>query len=293
MNILLIGNEGQLGKEIESIGALRGYLIDAFDVENLDITIPSDVEKVFSACKPEIVINTAAYTAVDQAETETSLAFAVNRDGPKHLALSCLSAQIPLIHISTDYVFDGSNTNPYKETDKISPVGIYAKSKAEGEKEILSNLKKHIILRTSWLYGRYRKNFVKTMLRLGQERDKLQVVDDQRGCPTCAFDLAEAIFSIIDQLSKKEGRTWGIYHYCGKEIISWFEFAVSIFEIAVRHGYGKPPEIIPISTSEFPTPARRPPFSALDCSKIKNIFGISPKTYLESLEKTIRKILKH
>jgi dTDP-4-dehydrorhamnose reductase len=293
MNILLIGNEGQLGKEVEIMGSRKGYLINAFDINELDITNPVDVDKVFSACKPEIVINTAAYTAVDKAETESSLAFAVNRDGPKYLAVNCARFNIPLIHISTDYVFDGRKTRPYTEIDTVSPVGIYAKSKAEGEKVILSTLKEHIILRTSWLYGQYQKNFVRTMLQLGQERDTLKVVNDQRGCPTCAADLAEAIWSVVDHLSVEKKEVWGIYHYCGKDIISWFEFAVAIFNIAVRYGYEKPPEVIPISTLKFPTPAKRPSFSALDCSKIENVFGISPKNYLESLEKTIRNILLH
>ena len=230
-----------------------------------------------------------------QAETEPERAFSVNKGGPKNLALNCLRYKIPLIHISTDYVFDGIKTRPYKETDTVSPVGVYGKSKAEGEKIIQSILNEHIILRTSWLYGVHRNNFVKTMLRLGRERDVLRVVDDQRGCPTCAFDLAEAVLAIVEQLSKKtKEAAWGIFHYCGEGVVSWYEFAVSVFEIAARYGYGKSPRIIPISTAQFPTPAGRPPFSALDCSKTEKVFGISPKDWSESLDKTIRKILlKH
>jgi len=252
------------------------------------------VEKALSAYKPVLLINAAAYTNVDKAESEPALAFAVNRDGPDNLAGACAKANLPFIHISTDYVFDGQKKSPYIETDQISPLGVYGKSKEQGEKMVRSRTEKHIILRTSWLYGMHGNNFVKTMLRLGREKMAIRVVSDQYGCPTSAADLAEAVLTIADLIISAPGINskinWGTYHYCGQGITTWHEFAEAVFDIAGRHDAMKVEKIEPIKTVDYPTPAKRPFFSALDCSLIEKSFGIKTKPWQESLKVAIDRI---
>jgi len=283
MKLLVIGENGQLGWELCIRGANQGFDIVALDLPEFDITEPSIVKKAVSQTGVLLIINASAYTAVDKAESESELAFAVNRDGPAYLAASCAEAGIPLIHISTDYVFDGRKKEPYLETEPVSPLGIYGQSKAAGETEIRNTLKQHIIIRTAWLYGLHGNNFVKTMLSLGKEKEILSVVADQYGCPTYAADLADAILMIASQISERRNVTWGTYHYCGKGETTWHGFAEAIFDLAKQYDSLMVKKIVPITTAEYPTPAKRPANSGMDCSLITKNFGISLRPWQESL----------
>ena len=291
MKVLVIGANGQLGWELCRMGEKQGFDIVSIDLPEFNITDPSAVNNEVSQAGISLVINAAAYTAVDQAESEPELAFAVNRDGPAHLASSCTEIGIPLIHISTDYVFDGRKKGPYFETDPVSPLGVYGKSKAAGERKVRDHLQEHIILRTAWLYGIYGHNFVKTILRLGREKEVLRVVADQYGCPTYAADLAEAILEIAAQIGEQRDIIWGTYHYCGKGVTTWHGFAEKIFDLAREHCSLVVKEVVPTTTAEYPTPAKRPFNSVLDCSLITKHFGISSKPWPESLAKMIDRLL--
>lgn len=265
MKILAIGSRGQLGWELAKQEKHINFEILAVDLPELDITNTAQIENIFALFKPSIVINAAAYTNVDKAETDHGLAFAVNKDGPANLAKVCAKTNAPFIHISTDFVFDGNRTVPYNELDPVSPLSIYGKSKADGENEVKIQLKEHIILRTSWLYGIHGHNFVKNMLRLGREKKFIKVVDDQYGSPTCAADLSETIWAVVSYIRNGSEVDWGTYHYCGEGI----------------------------TTAEYPTPAKRPAFSALACRLIKNKFGINTKPWQESLKITIERIMSN
>jgi len=291
MKILLTGSKGQLGREVVKAGINAGLDIISMDLPEIDITDSEKLIRIFSELKPSIVINAAAYTAVDLAETQKNLCYAVNLDGPANLTRLCGKNKARLIHVSTDYVFDGKADKPYREIDPVSPVNVYGHSKAEGEKAVLAGPGQHIILRTSWLYGRYGKNFIKTMLRLGQEKKTIQVVNDQYGCPTCAYDLAEVIIVIAQQLMENQSNNSGIYHYCGNGITTWYEFAISIFQLAGELGLKNMPLVTPITTSQFPTAAKRPLYTALDCSVIGKSFGVELKPWKYSLKKTIHQII--
>jgi len=291
MKLLIIGSKGQFGSELVRECKRNDFSFLALDLPEFNITNPSQVEKTLADFKPSIVINASAYTNVDKAETDPEIAFSVNRDGPANLAVPCDKSRIPIIHISTDYVFDGSKGQPYAESDSVSPLGVYGKSKEEGESKLRSILKQHIILRTSWLYGAYGNNFVKTMLRLGNEKEIIKVVSDQYGCPTCAADLAEAVVDISKQIAQNLKIAWGTYHYCGLGITTWHEFTKTIFEIASQYQNFKVSSVEAITTAQYPTRAKRPAFSALDCGLIKKHFGITQKPWQDSLGKTIKRIL--
>ena len=293
MKLLVIGANGQLGWELCRRGEKQGFDIVPLDLPGFDITDPSAVRKVINNSGISLVINAAAYTAVDKAESDPELAFAVNRDGSGYLASSCAEVGIPLIHISTDYVFDGSNKGPYFETDPIFPLGVYGRSKAAGETEVRDHLEKHIILRTSWLYGVHGHNFVKTILRLGEEREVVRVVDDQYGCPTYAADLAGAILTIAVQLAEGSNIAWGTYHYCGKGATTWYRFAEKIFDLARQYDSLLVKKVVPISTAEYPTAAKRPANSVLDCSLINKVFGISLQHWEEGLHSMINRYYQH
>ncbi len=289
MKILVIGGSGQLGWELCKKGSSQGFDIVSLDIPGFDITDYRSVKKAVCRTGASLVINAAAYTAVDQAESEPELAFAVNRDGPLHLASTCAEIKIPLIHVSTDYVFDGAKSGPYLETDTVSPLGVYGKSKAAGEAAVMDCLSEHIIIRTSWLYGVHGSNFVKTMLRLGREKEELRVVADQYGCPTYAADLAGGILSIARQIDKRHDIKWGTYHYCGSGATSWHGFAEKIFDLAGKYDSFTVKKIEPVTTVSYPTPARRPVNSVLDCSLLNKNFGISPPPWQESLDAMLRK----
>ncbi len=290
MRILLTGANGQVGWELSNRGGQRGLEILALDRADLDITDPVSVSEEVNRSGVSLVVNAAGYTAVDEAESEPELAFAVNRDGPAYLASACGKVGIPLVHISTDYVFDGQKKGAYLETDPVSPLSVYGKSKAAGEVAVREHLREHLILRTGWVYGVHGHNFVKTMLRLGREREVVQVVTDQYGCPTYAADLAETILRIAAQVLEGRQVHWGTYHYCGKGVTSWHGFAEEIFRLASQYTSLKVKRIEPISTAEYPTPAKRPANSVLDCSLVEKEFGIRSRPWSESLARMIKEM---
>jgi len=290
---IVTGSNGQAGKELCKKGRARGFDITALDLPDFDITDAEAVDEAVSRDNIVAVINAAAYTAVDRAESEPDTAFRVNQKGPANLAASCKKQGIPLVHISTDYVFDGSKKDAYIETDPVSPVGIYGKSKAAGERDVRTILKEHIILRTAWLCSEHGNNFVKTMIKLGQERDTIGVVADQYGCPTFAPDLAGAILDIIGQVSEKRDIPWGTYHYCGRGVTTWYDFAKKALEQAGEYTTLKVQQIVPLSTEEYPTPTQRPVNSAMDCSLIEKNFNIIPKLWQDSLNNLIERLFAY
>lgn len=287
MNILVTGSQGQVGYELVKQGMLKGFHMISANRQTLDITDRHAVEDVLFKNNIFLAINAAAYTAVDMAETRQDLALDVNTKGAFNMALSCKKANIPLVHISTDYVFDGEKKEPYLETDPVSPAGVYGKSKAQGEIEVENHLKQHIILRTSWVYGVYGQNFVKTMIRLAKTTDTIRVVDDQSGCPTFARDIAKTILSIAGYIQNNREIRWGTYHYCGRGTTSWYGFAEKIFKTAKKYESFKVRKVVPIKTCEYPTPAKRPANSVLDCSLIYKHFGIIQQPWEESLKEMI------
>jgi dTDP-4-dehydrorhamnose reductase len=291
MKHVIIGSNGQLGRDLVRKAQNEGMEILPLDLPRFNLTDPTAIEKWLQPVDLSVVINAAAYTDVDRAEQESDSAFAVNRDGPSYLAARCEEINVPLIHISTDYVFDGRKKGAYLESDPVCPLGVYGRSKAEGESEIRKCLREHIIIRTSWLYGAHGNNFVKTMLKLGRDKEIIRIVADQYGCPTYAADLADAIFLIAEQIEKGSNSNWGTYNYCGKGETTWHGFADTIFEIAKKYDSFTVKELLSISTAEYPTPASRPANSVLDCSKIGKTFGIEPRSWRESLAEMIEKLL--
>ncbi len=291
LKILITGSNGQLGRELVLEGQKIDFEIIATGHAELDITKPAQIEKQLAQYQPALVVNTAAYTAVDAAESDPDIAFRVNRDGPANLAAACVEMGIPLIQISTDYVFNGRKKKPYAESDPVSPLGVYARSKAAGEDQVRSLLPAHIILRTSWLYGVFGRNFVKTMMALGKEKKVIKVVDDQFGSPTSAKDLAEAVLTLARHIKNGSDISWGTYHYCGQGITTWEQFAEEIFDIMRKSGCKQVAKVAPITTAEFPTVAKRPFFSVLDCSLVTRQFGIHLKPWQESLKTAIDRII--
>lgn len=274
MKILLTGCAGQLGScFLDRVP--KGWEVLATDHKDLDITSEEAVKAAFESFKPDVVVNAAAYTAVDKAEEDIDTARAINALGPKFLAENCAANDAFIVHVSTDYVFDGSATMPYNETDPISPNSVYGKTKAEGEAFVAASGTDHVTLRTAWLFSEYGNNFVKTMLRLGETRTELGVVADQFGGPTYAGDLAAAIITLIKKKNDGQVIENGIYHYCGTPMTSWAGFAKEIFEQAVEKGrLPHPVKVNEISTADYPTPAVRPAYSMMDCEKLKNKFGV-------------------
>jgi dTDP-4-dehydrorhamnose reductase len=292
MVVLVTGANGQLGQAIQSISGKYPEVDFVFcDSKILDITNLNNIQQLFKQYKPNYCINAAAYTAVDKAESEHEKAHLINVTGAKNLAEVCKENNTILLHVSTDFVFDGISTalnmtNGYKEDDVPNPTGVYGQTKLDGEKAIQETFDKYYIIRTSWVYSQFGNNFMKTMLRLGLERDSLSVVNDQIGTPTNAVDLAEALIKIITT-SYLEPRisNFGIYNFSNEGQCSWYDFAKKIFEIN-----NITIDLQPIPTSSYPTPAKRPTFSVLDKSKIKNTFGIAILDWEESLKK-IKKML--
>jgi dTDP-4-dehydrorhamnose reductase len=285
--IAIVGSNGQLGWELVRRAGLRGCETLALDLPEIDIVQPASIKDNLSSKNLSLVINAAAYTAVDRAESEPDQAYAVNRVGSANLADFCEQAALPLIHISTDYVFDGSKAGPYCEDDPLAPLGVYGQSKEAGESEVRRRIQEHLIIRTAWLYGVHGHNFVQTMLRLGKERETIRVVNDQTGCPTYAADLANAILLMKDHILSGKKTPWGTYHYCGVGSTTWYGFAEAIFKIAKKYEAFSVREVIPIKTDEYPTPVKRPTNSVLNCSKIESNFGICPRPWIKSLNDMI------
>lgn len=292
MKILVTGAKGQLGTEILRQAEAQGFSHMGVDLPEWDITSQERVNTLIASYGPIVVVNAAAYTQVDRAEAEPDAAWAVNADAPKYLAEACSLQDVPLIHISTDFVFDGTATRPYTEEDPIGPLSVYGTSKAAGEAHVRERLDRHLIVRTSWLYGVYGNNFVKTMLRLATERETLRVVNDQMGCPTCAADLAAALLVLCKAVYGAPTVAWGTYHYCGEGVTSWYGLAKAAIEMAADRLPITMKTIEPIATEQYPTPAARPAYSALNCSKIRRAFGITPRPWRESLQETIDMLIK-
>lgn len=274
--ILITGAAGQLGQAMKAESVqFPAYSCVYVTREEMDLADASAMRSVIAEHSPDVIVNAGAYTAVDAAESDEKAAFSVNAKGVCLLAGVCKQFDIALIHISTDYVFDGTGAVPYLETDLTNPQTVYGASKLEGEAGVLSaGLDIYAIIRTSWLYSAYGHNFMKTMLRLGQERDTISVVNDQQGVPTLANDLATAILFLIPQLKKS---TSGIYHYSNSGLTTWYDFAGFIFEKTK-----KSIAVLPVSTAEYPTLAKRPAYSVLNCDKIRNTFGVSTPDWQES-----------
>jgi dTDP-4-dehydrorhamnose reductase len=291
MKTLIFGAAGQLGYELMRQGQSLKLDILGVDLPQTDITRMAQITDIFADYQPSLVINAAAYTNVDEAESEPELAMAINKDGPANIARACVANKIPLIHISTDYVFDGKKGTPYRETDPVSPIGVYGRSKAEGESALRSVLSEHIILRTAWLYGSHGHNFVKTILKLARKKDVIRVVSDQYGSPTSAVDLAETILRISNTIRQGAAIDWGTYHYCGRGIISWHEFARAVVDMCRSQGPVKVARVDPIKTADNPTRVERPSYSALDCALIAKHFGITPKPWQNSLAISVHELL--
>jgi dTDP-4-dehydrorhamnose reductase len=281
-NILVTGGNGQLASSIKDV-ALKctGYRFVYVDVDELDITDPHAVAAYFSGQKFDFCINCAAYTAVDKAESESELCESINVTGVRNLVLTCDRYQTTFIQISTDFVFNGTKTTPYKEGDPTDPLGVYGLTKLKGEQETKKSANRYFILRTSWLYSEYGHNFLKTMIRLGNERDELKVVSDQKGTPTYARDLAEVLIKLISGRNIDSG----IYHYSNAGEVSWYGFAREIFLES-----GIDCELHPINTSEYPTPASRPAYSVLDKSKISHALDIHIPDWKDSLKQCIKNL---
>ena len=288
MKLLVLGAGGQVGIELCRRVWPDGCRLAAFEHRNVDIADRPAVFATVAGERPDIVINAAAYTAVDRAESEPEAAWSVNCSGPDNLAAACREAGIPLIHLSTDYVFDGSKTGPYVEDDPVAPLGVYGKSKEAGDRAVREALPQHVILRTAWVYAAHGRNFVRTMLRLAGERPVLRVVADQTGSPTSATDIAAAIAGIVQQIAAGN-RRWGTYHFAGAGVVTWHGFAEAIFELAAPFR-GPPPKVEAITTADYPTPARRPKNSVLDCRRIGEAFGIVPRPWRDALADAIREI---
>lgn len=280
--ILIIGAGGQLGQCLKTVAGRRGIADIVFPAEaDANILDQAGLESLLQKEHPAFVINCAAYTAVDKAEDELELAKAVNETGAANLAIACASNQATLIHISTDFVFEGNEVKLLLEADEANPISVYGQTKLDGEKAVTALLKEHFILRTSWLYSEYANNFVKTMLKLGSERAELNIIADQVGTPTYAIDLSNAIFDIIQSGSD----AYGIYHYSNEGVTSWFDFARAIFDISETKV-----KTNPIPGSAYPTKATRPAFSVMDKSKIKSTFNIDIPYWRDSLIKCINEI---
>ncbi|NMB72575.1 MAG: dTDP-4-dehydrorhamnose reductase [Bacteroidales bacterium] len=282
--VLITGGNGQLGNELRRL--LQGDSFVRFlftDLPELDITSPAAVSQYIEENRPDIIVNCAAYTQVDKAESEPEIAFRVNTEGVKILAQEALRTGTAFLHISTDFVFDGSKSTPYSENDKPNPLSVYGKSKLEGEKYALEA---GMVIRTSWLYSSFGQNFVKTILRLAKEKDEIRVVFDQTGTPTYAGDLAQVILTFIyrhftlNTLPKRE-----IFHFSNEGVCSWYDFAHEIVQLAQL-----PCRVSPIETHEYPLPARRPPYSVLNKHKIRQYLGISIPHWTESLRTYLKKL---
>jgi len=290
--LLVVGASGQLARSLMAAASAHPNFDVAFlGRPSLDLLDAASVARALDAVRPDWVVNAAAYTAVDRAESEPDLAFAVNRDGAGGVAAAAAWHGVPVIHISTDYVFDGGKSGAYIETDAPNPLGVYGRSKLEGEERVAAANARHLILRTSWIYSEFGGNFVKTMLRLAAEQPELRVVADQYGNPTYAGDLAAAIFKIIERFLRDgpDAAEWGIYHAAGQGQTSWHGFAEQIIKASTGPGRASIP-VRAIMTAQFPTPVRRPANSAMDCGKLEAAFGLRLPAWPESLDRCLDKL---
>jgi dTDP-4-dehydrorhamnose reductase len=291
--VLITGASGQLGHALGVQARQRGIEHRAVARPDFDFDDPSSLDRCFHAASPALVINAAAWTAVDAAEANKDAAYRANRDGPAQLAALCRDAGIPLIHVSTDYVFDGSKGGPYLETDATAPLGVYGASKRAGEVAVLESGAQAIIIRTAWVYAARGKNFPRTMINAARKTGALRVVADQRGTPTAAEDLAFAIMHMVERIRDLGWREdyQGIFHATSQGETSWYGFAQAIFETASARGE-RMPEITPIATADWPTPVRRPADSRLDCRRLKRLFGVMLPPWRDSAQRVVTAMLE-
>ncbi len=289
--LLCIGKSGQVARALQERCAARAIALKTMGRPEADLREPDSLRTAIEAAAPQIVINAAAFTQVDQAESNQDEAYAVNADGPKQLAEICAALDLPLIHISTDYVFDGAGTAPFHETDTPAPLNIYGASKLAGEEHVRAAHNDHVILRTSWVYSPFGTNFVKTMLRLARERGEVSVVDDQVGCPTNALDIADAIIEIAKfLLMLTDGRELGTFHFTAQGEASWADVAAEIFDV-YESRTGCKIVLNRIPSSDYPTPAARPLNSRLGTRKITDTLGIVPRPWRESVRETVNRLM--
>lgn len=298
MRILVLGANGQVGSEMaRAFASIHnpnnvGVEVLTANRKDLDLSDLNAIKPFLRKVAPDFVVNAAAYTAVDQAETDRELAFTINSEAVSEIAHFCQDAGSSLVHISTDYVFEGSSNEPYAEVDEVGPTGVYGQSKLAGEQIIQESVSRHVILRTAWVFGAQGNNFVKTMLRLAESNSELSIVADQIGAPTSskaiAFSIAGMVLKLVD--AEVDDRRWGTYHFSGLPYVSWADFADEIFDQALKLGVvASKPKVNRISTLEYPTPAVRPSNSRLDCSKCNASFGIRPDDW----QKSLREVLLH
>jgi dTDP-4-dehydrorhamnose reductase len=292
--VLIVGGSGQLGQALQRAAWPRGWTTIAPSRHALNITDPLTCAAAIDRLAPSIIINVAAMTAVDAAETQAGLAFAVNAAGARDVARAATARGVPLIHVSTDYVFDGTKAGAYVESDACNPLNVYGRSKRAGEQAVLETSAAHLVLRTSWLFGTEGVNFVKTMLRLAAKRDDLGIVGDQIGRPTAASDLALAIVRLAERMLRgaQVQRPSGMLHFAGEGAVSWYGFADAILATARAEGARFSVSLRPISTAEYPTPARRPRNSVLDCTRAAS-FGIAPPSWQPALREVIASCLRN
>lgn len=289
IDILLTGGDGQVGTELQRLAPAH-WRIAAPDERELDLTDTALVAEVVASQPWSAVINAGAYTAVDRAESDVTLAWKINALGPAALAEATAKAGIPLVHVSTDYVFSGDKPGYYVEGDAVAPLGVYGASKEGGEQAVRSGNPRHVIVRTAWVVSPHGANFIKTMLRLGAERPSLRVVDDQRGCPTSAGDLAAALIVVAGRLVNDPEAPTGDYQFVNAGEATWCEFARAIFQAAEAHGRAAP-SVEAITTADYPTPARRPANSRLATDKIRRDFGVEPRSWREAMEEIVARLL--
>ena len=289
MKILVLGSNGQLGQCLNDQLSHTDYEVVYTSREQIDIADFEATKNKFLDISLDVVINATAYTAVDKAEEEHQAADRINHLAVANIASICNQLDCWLIHVSTDYVFDGNSEVPYKEDNPTNPQGVYGDSKLKGEVAIEASGCKYLIIRTAWVYSEYGNNFLKTMLRLGADRDELSIVGDQFGCPTYAQDIAKTIVSILSCLDLK-GSSSGIYHYCGDEHCSWYDFARAIFLEAEVQGLKTPSYVKSITTADYPTPAIRPAYSVLDCTKIKSVFDVTRSNWRDGIKIVIDRL---
>ena len=290
MRVLITGAHGQVGQELMH-SAPASWQVSGFGSKELDIRDAQLVLDTVQKLQPQLIINAAAYTAVDKAESDQDCAYAVNQHGTRNLAAAAQRFDCPLLHISTDYVFDGKHNQPYTEHDIPAPNSVYGDSKLQGEQAINAVCHKYIIVRTSWVFGFRGNNFVKTMLRLGQERDALSIVSDQVGGPTSARSIAQTLWQVAQQYQSSGDCPWGTYHFSGTPTCSWYNFASEIFAQATTLGLiTKAPELNPIKTCDYPTPAQRPAYSVLDNTKISQQFNIAQSDWKSELNFVLRQL---
>ena len=286
MKILVVGADGQVGFCLTRLLAEKNWDFLGLNKSQLDISDIDAVNNIIKNFQPNIVINAAAYTAVDKAESDSEIAYNVNADGARNLSKSANEIGAVIFHISTDYVFDGDAETSYCENDACNPQSIYGASKLQGELHVINSNPKHIIMRTAWVFGEYGNNFVKTMIRLGRDRHQLSIVNDQHGGPTYAGDIARSLIHIAQLYSQQNELPWGIYHFSGLPHVSWFEFAQAIFdEVNTQSIYEKSiPLLSAINSADYITPAKRPTNSRLNCEKFFDSFGVKPSNWKQALK---------